>query len=349
MFDFNKTIALIKGGLLEPRATWQSYLTENRGWQDTVLLLTLPLIVTSYVLSGILSLIFRSYYMYRVGMGFGGWLLGIILAVLGIVVASFIFSYLAGVFKGRNDFNRGLAALSLAAIPGYLGGILNAIPYIGWIIALALGIVSLVYLYQILPSYLEVPEEKHVLHYVVSLVCSFVVMWILVLVLGFGGAMSTHRGMSMIEQQPSQVGMLGGIQRYAQYMERAQQDSYDPPADGKISEAQMNEYMDVMRKAAEIRGEQMAHVDKLKEQYKDKDPGAGDLPELAGGIGAVLGAFNAEMEVVMTGKGNWAEHQWVAEQLHTARIQKDINEAVKHNYALYQANQAELEKISAQP
>lgn len=349
MFDINKTIALIKGGLLEPRETWQSYLAENRGWQDTALLLTLPLIVASYVLAGILSLIFRRYYMFGVGMGFGGWLLGVILAVLGLVVASFIFSYLAGAFKGTNDFNRGLAALSLSAIPGYVGSIIGAIPWIGWIVALALGIVSLVFLYQIIPSYLEVPEDKRVVHYVVSLVCSFVFMWIVLLIFGMGGAMSMHRGMSMVEQQPSQVGMFGNIQRYAQYMEQAQQDRYDPPADGKISDAQMDEYMNVMRKAAEIRGEQMAHVEKLKEQYKDKEPGAGDLPDIAGGIGSVLGAFNAEMEVVMTGKGNWAEHQWITEQLHTARIQKDINEAVKHNYALYQAHQDELEKLAVQP
>lgn len=345
MFDINKTIELIKGGLLEPRATWQSYLAENRGWQDTAVLLTLPLIIVSYVLSGILSLVFRRYH-----LGLGGWLLTVVLAIVGIAVTAFIFSYLAGLFKGKNDFNRGLAALSLAAVPAFVGGIIGPVPFIGWIVSLALGIVSLVFLYQIIPSYLEVPEDKRVIHYVSSLVVSFVAMLLIGTILGFGGIMGMqHGGMAMSGGQPAQTGMFGDIQRYADLMDQAEKDHYTPPADSMITEAQMNDYMDVMRKTAAVRQEQMAHLDKLKEKYKDKEPTATDLPALSGGVGSVLGAMSAEMEVVMTGKGNWAEHQWVAQQLHTARIQKDINDAVKHNYALYQANAAELEKLSTMP
>jgi hypothetical protein len=48
------------------------------------------------------------------------------------------------------------------------------------------------------------------------------------------------------------------------------------------------------------------------------------------------------MEVVKTGDGNWAEHQWVRDALRTAWIQKDLNEAVAHNYALYQQHEDEL-------
>jgi len=345
MFDINKTIELIKGGLLEPRATWQSYLAENRSWQDTAVLLTLPLIIASSALSGILSLAFRSYH-----MGFGRWLLAIVFAIIGIAVVSFIFSYLANVFKGKHDFNRGLAALSLAAIPAYAGSIVAPVPFIGWIISLALSIITLVYLYQIIPSYLEVPEDKRVIHYVSSLVVSVVLMMLIGYMFGHGGLMGGYRGgMSMTGEQPAQVGMFGDIQRYTDLMDRAQKDHYNPPANGMITDQQMKDYMDAMRKTAEVRKEQMAHLDKLKEEYKDKEPSATDLPALSGGIGSVLGAVSAEMEVVMTGKGNWAEHQWVTQQLHTARIQKDINDTVKHNYAMYQANAAELEKLSVIP
>lgn len=350
MFDINKTIELIKGGLLEPRATWQSYLAENRGWQETAMLLTLPLIVASSVLSGLLSLLFGGYGMYGARMGFGGWLIGLIMAVIGIAAVAFIFSYLAGVFKGKHDFNKGLAALSLAAVPGYVGGIVGSVPFIGWLVALAVAVVTLVFLYQIIPSYLEVPEDKRVLHYVVSLVVSFVFMLILGSILGFGGMMSMQRNTAMIEgQQPAQVGMFGDIQRYAVLMERAEQDSYDPPGDGMITESQMEDYMEVMRKTAEIRGEQIAKMERLKEEYEGKEPSAADLGNIAGSIGSVLGAFNAEMEVVMTGKGNWKEHEWVKEQLRIARIQKDISEAVQHNYAMYQTHQTELERLSATP
>lgn len=352
MFDINKTVDLIKGGLLDPRATWQSYAAENRSWQDTGALLTLPMIIGSWILAGILSLIFRSYSLFGMGMGFGYWVLGLIFAIIDIAVSTVIFSYLAGAFKGKNDVNKGLAALSLAAVPGYAGNVVAPIPFIGWIIALALWIVTLVYIYQIIPLYLEVPQDKRAVHYVVSVVASIVVIFIIAAVLGAAGFSPMHRGMSgmaVTGQTPVQVGMLGNIERYAQLSDKAARDHYDPPADGRITDAQMREYMAVMRKAAEVRNDQMARLQRLKAKYQDKQPTAGDLPSLASGIGSAVDAVNAEMEVVMTGKGNWAEHQWITEQLHTARIQKDINGAVKHNYALYQANAAELEKLSAVP
>ena len=50
------------------------------------------------------------------------------------------------------------------------------------------------------------------------------------------------------------------------------------------------------------------------------------------------------MEVVKSGGGNWAEHTWVANQLETARVQQDLNEAVSHNYQLFLRYQAEIEQ-----
>jgi len=346
MFDLKKTIDLIKGGLLEPKATWQSYLAENRGWQDTATILTLPLIVASFIIAGILTLLFSGFYMVPRG-GVGAWLLGLIMAVISIAAAAFIFSYLAGVFKGRHDFNKGLAAISLAAVPAYVGNALSALPLVGWLISLALGIVTLVFLYQIIPSYLEVPDDKRVLHYVVSLVATFVVMLVLGLVLGAGGMSQMPQGASMSSNQPGQPGMFGDLQRYAQMMEQAQQDRYEPPEDGKITEAQMADLMDVLRRSADIRKEQLARMEQLKEKYDGKEPDATDLPAMTGTVSSVLGAFNAEMEVVMTGKGNWAEHQWIKEQLRVARVQRDASEAISHNYQMYQAHRDELRELDA--
>ncbi|MDZ7840169.1 MAG: Yip1 family protein [Gammaproteobacteria bacterium] len=343
MLDFQKTIELIKNGLLEPRATWQSYAAENRGWQDTALLLTLPLIIASFVLAAVLSLIFGGYGRLGMGMGVGGWLVSLVMALVAIAVVSFIFSFLAGLFKGRHDFDKGLAALSLAAIPAYLGNIIAVVPYIGWIVSLALAIVSFVFLYKNIPLFLEVPDDKRVLHYIASLVASFIVMLILGSILGAGSMISTENPTSM----PGQTGMLGGAERYARVMEEANQHQYEPPADGKITDAQMNRYLEMKRKTAEIRGEQTAHLAELQAKYEDKEPGIADIGELSGGLGSMLGTISAEMEVVVTGEGNWAEHQWITEQLRVARVQKDLDEAVAHNYALYQAHEDELKKLSA--
>jgi hypothetical protein len=51
------------------------------------------------------------------------------------------------------------------------------------------------------------------------------------------------------------------------------------------------------------------------------------------------------MELVKTSGGNWAEYTWVKNQLQTARIQKDINAAVKHNYSLYLKYEDELKEL----
>jgi hypothetical protein len=346
MPDFQKTIELIRNGLFDPSTTWQSYAAENRGWQDTLILLTLPLIIVSLVLTGLLSLIFGGYGAFGTGMGFGGWLLSLVMALIGIFLASFIFSYLAGLFKGNHDFNKGLAALSLSAIPAYVGNIIGVVPYIGWLVSLVLVIMSLVFLYRIIPLYLDVPQEKRVVHYIASLVATFVAMMIIAAVFGFSGMMTGQQPASVTDGQPAQTGMFGGIERYGRMVEQAQQQEYDPPADGRISDEQMERYMAVMRKTAEVREEKLAHLQQLEEEYKDREPGITDIVKMSGGFGSAMGAFSAEMEVVMTGGGNWAEHQWIKEQLRIARVQKDINDAVKHNYELYQARQSELEELA---
>jgi hypothetical protein len=42
------------------------------------------------------------------------------------------------------------------------------------------------------------------------------------------------------------------------------------------------------------------------------------------------------MEVVKTGGGNWAEYQWVRDQLRAARMQRgEGSEALAHNYERY--------------
>ena len=57
-----------------------------------------------------------------------------------------------------------------------------------------------------------------------------------------------------------------------------------------------------------------------------------------------MSANNAELEVVKTGNGNWAEHNWVKEQLRVAHIQRgDGSDAIAHNYKLYKKYEEELE------
>lgn len=180
MLDLNRTWQLVRGALLDPEPTWRSYLPEAGDWKKTVALLTGPLIVASTVIAYLLGLLASD------GSLFGQFrptiassLLNIVTGAIAAAVVALIFSKLAGVFGGKDSFSLGLAATSLAFVPGYLGQALTWLPWIGGLLALGLGIYGLVLLWKIIPLYLEVPDGRRAGHYIVSLIASIIVMFIL--------------------------------------------------------------------------------------------------------------------------------------------------------------------------
>jgi len=343
MIDLNRTIKLVTGALFERDATWQSYLSEADDWKKTALLLTGPLIVVSAVVAYVLSLIFGGSSLLG---GFRPTLLstvvGIITSGIAIGVVSFIFSALAGVFGGKNNFPLGLAAVTLAFVPGFAGQALTWLPWIGSLLALGLSIFSLVLLWKIIPLYLAVPEEKRTGHFIVSLVGTIVVMLIIGTVINpvlygpdAGSPMTSVSNPDRLGQ--SSDGFLANAVRRGALMEEAMKDTYTPPADGRLTQEQMRSYVAVVQRVSELQAGTAARMQELAEKV-DKD-GATSI----GDIGAVFKAANevgnlvtSEMEIVKDNGGNWAEHQWVAQSVLTASTQKDTNETVAHNYALYQ-------------
>lgn len=355
-FDIKKTLDLIKGGLLDPRNTWTRYLGENPPWQDTAIQLTGPLLIANVLLTLIFSRMVGGYVYFGYGQNFLAALVsGLVFAAIGFAVVVAVFAFLAGVFKGKANFSRAFAAVSLAAIPSWVAGIVGSIiPWVGWLIALAGAILSLVYLYRIIPLALDVPEDKRVVHFIASLVCVFIINLILAAVLGTGAmgrgfdARDYSRGADGAPVFGS--GMLGEMERQGRLIEAAQSDSYDPPSNGKLSEAQVKAFADVQRKTRELQAEYAAEMEKLGEALEAKEKAGtltpGDLARAYGGVGTAMGATNAEMEIVKTAGDNWAEHQWVRDQLRIARIQRgEGSEALQHNYKLYQEYREEIEGI----
>ena len=112
------------------------------------------------------------------------------MAVFGVALFAFIINLMAGVFDGKRDFARAFAAATFAMIPAWLAGIVGAlIPGIGGLVALAGGIIGLVFLYQILPLALAIPGQKRALHFVTSIVLG-IVLQMLVGFLLMGGDVS---------------------------------------------------------------------------------------------------------------------------------------------------------------
>lgn len=187
-FDIKKTWELIRGGLLAHQVTWSEYLAGNPGWQQTAVVLAGPLIVLNVVLGVIFSRLTGGFasYGYHTNI-LAALVFGLVMAAVGLVIAALVFNLLAGVFKGKADFSRAFAAVSLAAIPAWVAGIVGAlVPGVGLLIALAGGIVTLVFLYQIMPLALAIPAEKRVVHFVVSIIAIFIVNLVIGMIVGTG-------------------------------------------------------------------------------------------------------------------------------------------------------------------
>ena len=134
-------------------------------------------------------------------------------------------------------------------------------------------------------------------------------------------------------------GLFGSFERQAKVAEEATNDSYEPPADGKLTRDQVERFVYVMEKTGQLRGRL---TEKLESNNETENPSLGDV---FGGIRDAVRAGTAEMEVVKTAGGNWAEHQWVRSQLETARIHEDLNDTTRHNFALYERFKDRLDAV----
>ena len=339
MFDFNRFKDLVMGGLLRAEPTWAAYHAENRPWQFTAANLTVPLIVGTMVVAGVLAMLMGGSMHFP---SFGVWLLLLILSFVQFAIAVGIFTYFAGTMGGTRDYNRGVAALSFAAIPGQIGNALGPLPWIGWLIAIGLAILSLVYLYRILPLYLEVPDSKRVAHFIVSLLLTAVASFILSSTIGVGAYMKSDvaeigaRSGGDDSGSSRGGGFLGEVQRNAAIYDAAMADRYDPPSNGRLKKSQVEEYIRVMTRSKEMQDDYAAKMEALSDEMENKkEASLSDLMKIYRGAGGALTATNASMQIVKTAGGNWAEHVWVEEQLRLAKLQPDANEAAAKNRKLY--------------
>jgi hypothetical protein len=272
---------------------------------------------------------------------------GLIVACIGFTVTVFVFSTLAGPFQGKSDFSRSFAAVSLAAIPSWLAGMVAAIlpGFFGMLLSVAGGILSLVFMYRVMPLALAIPDSKKTAHFISSIVVIFIVNIVVGSLLPTGkstgiGSEGFPTSSSSPESNPG-TGIFGQIERQARLMDSATSDQFDPPENGKVSESQVLALIKVIEKAGVIREEYQQKMEKVAREMDAKQE-SGDSPSLAdftalySGMGDAFSAGNAEMQIVKTGGGNWAEYSWVKEQLRIANLHKgDGASSIKHNYTLY--------------
>ncbi len=355
MIDLNRTLSLVKGGIFDPEKTWRDYLPEAESWQKTAFLLTGPLILLAAVAAYLIGFLGSDVSMFgRFRPTIVSTLMTVVSSAIVAVAVAWVVSALSGAFGGKSGFGLGLAATTFAFIPGYVGQAIVWLPWIGGLLSLGLFIYALVLLWKAIPIFLAVPEGKRVGHYILSLVASIAAILIFSMTIGrFIGPTVTAPSLSEMSDASDRDGGSGGglydgLARQAELMAAAEEDRYDPPSDGRLSEDQVREFIRVMDRSEELQQRKMKKMEELAEKAdRNEDVSLRDIGAMMGGMSEVAGLPTSEIEVVKSAGGNWAEHQWVRESLRTAWVQKDGNDTIAHNYALYQEFEEALDAYIA--
>ncbi len=344
MIDLQATGRWVTGVITDPDATARAYRETGPNWQRTFFVLTLPLYVGAYLIAVILSLVTGGGLFFG-SLSFGIAVFAIVWSLLWTFVIAVLFDWLSERFGGKRSFDAAYAVVGLAIVPAAAGTAIGPFPWIGWLISLAASIYSLMLAYRFLPLFLEIPEDNRVKHFALSIVAALIVNIIVSMAVGplfLSSAVDQvmrDAGSENVGSEDAGIGVFGGgLGRQAEIVEAASEDTYEPPADGRLTDAQVARFADTLAKTQALR----ERLGGSLESMENEEPSLGDLMS---GVGGVVRLSTAEMEVVKTAGGNWAEHQWVRGQIETARIQQDLNDVTAHNYELFLNYQDQIEQF----
>lgn len=339
-FDLDATRRWVSGVITDPHATAGAYRELQAPWIQTLLQITLPVYVGAAVIGFVLSWLFGRPFMFGAVAGAPFWfLISLIWSVAYVFVVALIFDFFAGVFGGSRNYDAAFAALSLAIVPAALGGMFSPLPWLGWLIGLVAAIYGLVLAWQFIGVFMTVPDDKRALHFIVSLLVAFVVNMVVAGLIGlaFAPSLADYIQSETTSSPAAGGGIFGDLERQANVAELAAQDTYEPPSNGRLSEAQVAAYVRTLQRTAELR-------ERLGKQFENLEEEGPSLGDIFSGVSDAVRLGTAEMEVVKTAGGNWAEHQWVRNQIEIARIQQDGSPAIEHNYELFLEYRDQIER-----
>lgn len=151
--------------------------------------------IATVIGTGIIGGVIGASLTWGIGMG----VVSFISTVLGVYLTALVMNYLAPNFGSQKDFGRAMQTVAYSYTPGWVAGILNIIPAIGWLGAL-LGLYGLYLMYLGLPHTMKTPQDKVILYLIVTIIVLVIVFAILGVILG--GIMAAVLGFGM-------MGMMG--------------------------------------------------------------------------------------------------------------------------------------------
>jgi hypothetical protein len=198
--DFNFIIKRALAIFTKPKDEWEVIKNENMSVKDlflkyAIILAAIPAVagLIGYTLIGISF----GYGTFRMPFARGlTWaIFTYVLSLGGAFLLGFIIDTLAPSFGAKKDLNQSMKVVIFAYTATWLGGVFYLIPSLS-ILGALIGIYTLVLLYMGMKRIKEVPQEKMVGYYVVTLIVSiavYIVMGLIVGAVAFGSAAAAYK------------------------------------------------------------------------------------------------------------------------------------------------------------
>jgi len=168
-------------GIASPNALWTDKIEDKRDWTEVLKSPVALFISIIAILSSAMIMIFG----YRVPF-VGSFKLpmsdvvlqavgAVILYIIPIVIMSYVAVYLANDSEVDNKQSRALWMLFLVSIPSLIGRLLVVLPTVGILLAIALGVYSIVLFYKSIPVFMGVSLDKRLRYFILMAFASIVV------------------------------------------------------------------------------------------------------------------------------------------------------------------------------
>jgi hypothetical protein len=130
--------------------------------------------VASFIGYGFIGVGFMS----GITVGIAMALISLVVTILAVVLTAFVINALAPSFDSEKDLGRAMQLVAYAYTPGWVGGILNIIPFLSWLGSL-FGLYGIYLMYLGFPHTMKTPEDKVVVYMIVTVVILLIIYFIL--------------------------------------------------------------------------------------------------------------------------------------------------------------------------
>src|SRR5579862_9130404 len=169
----------VRNIIVNPKEEWKLISAESSPGPSLIFSYLFPLALAA----SIATFIGFSFLTFGFSVGTGFALVTAIIMLVQLLVTvyvnAFVTDALAPSFASEKNLGKSIQLVVYAATPAYVGGILNIIPFIGWLGSLAGGIYSIYLLYLGLSVMKKTPEDKVPVYLIVIIAVLIIVYFII--------------------------------------------------------------------------------------------------------------------------------------------------------------------------